>query len=118
MKTVMIVDDSLIMRKNLRKILESMNYNIIYEAKTGKEAVDNYAKYMPNLVTMDITMPIMNGVTATKEINSKFKKTNIVMVTSHGDENLVLDAIKSGAKGYILKPPVKEKVQKVLSKIF
>jgi len=118
MLNIMIVDDSLIIRKTLTTELEKMGHNVVATAKSGQEAIDLYSKHMPDLVTMDITMPIMNGIEALKRIKSNYKGANIMMITSHGEEKLVMDAISSGAKGYILKPITQEKLENVLKKIF
>lgn len=118
MLNVMIVDDSLIIRVKLKRLFKELNHNIIAEAKTGREAVDVYEKHMPDVVTMDITMPDMNGINAVKLIKQKFPDAKIIMVTSHGQENLVREALVSGAKGYILKPILKSKLKASISKIF
>jgi len=118
MLNIMIVDDSLIIRKTLTTQLEKMGYNVVIAAKSGQEAVDLYPKYIPDLVTMDITMPLMNGIEALKKIKNNYKEAKIIMVTSHGEERLVMDAISNGAKGYILKPITEEKLNNVILKIF
>jgi len=118
MLNIMIVDDSLIIRKTLTTELEKLGHHVIATARSGKEAVDLYGKYMPDLVTMDITMPVMNGIEALKRIKNSYSDVNIIMVTSHGEEKLVMDAIVNGAQGYILKPINSEKLIDVLNKIF
>lgn len=118
MLNIMIVDDSLIIRKTLQKILTEMGHNIVAEAKTGKEALELYPKINPDLVTMDITMPIMTGIEALKEIKSSHPDAKIIMITSHGEEKLVMEAISCGAKGYILKPITEDKVKDSICKIF
>lgn len=114
----MIVDDSLVIRVRLKKIFKELNHNVVAEAKTGQEAIDIYEKVLPDIVTMDITMPDMDGITAVKHIKSKYPDANIIMVTSHGQETLVREALISGAKGYILKPIQKLKLSESLHKIF
>ena len=118
MLNIMVVDDSLIIRKTLTIELEKMGHTVVAQAKSGKEAIDMYDKHMPDLVTMDITMPIMSGIEALKKINKKYNDAIIIMVTSHGEEKLVMDAIMSGAKGYILKPITADKIKVVLDKLF
>lgn len=116
MSNIMIVDDSLILRKTLTTALEEMGHTVIAQAKCGKEAISLYDEHKPDLVTMDITMPIMNGIDALKTIIKNHKEAKIIMITSHGEERLVMDAISSGAKGYILKPITKEKLSEVIEK--
>jgi len=118
MLNILVVDDSLIIRKTLTTELEKMGHTVVATAKSGKEAISLYAEHMPDLVTMDITMPIMSGIDALKEIKKNYPDVNIIMVTSHGEEKLVMDAITSGAKGYVLKPISEEKLTGVISKIF
>jgi two-component system chemotaxis response regulator CheY len=118
MLKVLIVDDSLIIRNTLKKHFEALGYEVIGLAKTGQEALSMYNRFWPDLVTMDITMPFMNGVEALKEIKKDFPDAAIIMVTSHGEESLVMDAITNGAKGYILKPITREKIEDTLVNIF
>ena len=118
MLNILVVDDSLIIRKTLTLELEKMGHTVVAKAKSGKEAIELYAQHMPDLVTMDITMPIMSGIDALKKIKKSYADANIIMVTSHGEEKLVMDAITSGAKGYVLKPINEEKLTSVISKIF
>ncbi len=118
MLNIMVVDDSLIIRKTLSTELEKMGHTVVAQAKSGKEAIELYDKFMPDLVTMDITMPIMSGIEALKEIKKSYKDSKIIMVTSHGEEKLVMDAITSGAKGYILKPITQDKLLESIGKVF
>ncbi|MEA1954951.1 MAG: response regulator [Campylobacterota bacterium] len=118
MLNVMVVDDSIMIRRILSKKLEEMGHTVVAQAKSGQEAVSMYEEYKPDLVTMDITMPLMNGIEALSKIKAEFNEANIVMVTSHGEEELVMDAISKGTKGYILKPINSEKIATVISKIF
>lgn len=115
---VMIVDDSLIMRVNLVRSLEGLGHNIVSEAINGESSITAYEKYKPDLVTMDITMPDMDGITAVKKIREIDKNANIIMVTSHGQELMVMNALKAGAKGYILKPVSPEKLRESIGRVF
>jgi two-component system chemotaxis response regulator CheY len=115
---VMIVDDSLIMRVNLVRSLEGLGHNIVSEAINGESSITAYEKYKPDLVTMDITMPDMDGITAVKKIKEIDKNANIIMVTSHGQELMVMNALKAGAKGYILKPVSPEKLRESIGRVF
>jgi len=114
---ILIVDDSLIVRKNLQSIVEGQGYRVIAEAKTGNEAVALYTKYQPDIVTMDITMPDMDGIAAVRLIMGENPNAKIIMMTAQGQENMVIKAIKAGAKGYVLKPLTKKKVVEAIEKI-
>ena len=118
MLNIMVVDDSTIIRKLLSAKLEDMGYNVVAKAKSGKEAIELYKNYLPDLVTMDITMPIMNGIEALKRIKAEFKDAKIIMITSHGEEKQVMDAITNGAKGYVLKPINEDKILEAITKVF
>jgi len=115
---VLVVDDSMIMRRKIKIMLEDLGHTVIYEAKNGEDALLSYAQKMPDFVTMDITMPEVDGIEATKNIIESFPRAKIIMVTSHGQENLVIKAIKAGAKGYILKPLKEEKIAIEIEKLF
>lgn len=115
---VMIVDDSSIIRKIFSDNIEKMGYKVVGVAKDGREAIKLYEELRPDLVTMDITMPIMNGIDSLRAIKSKFNDAKVIMITSHGEERLVMEAISSGAKGYVLKPITLENVQQAICKVF
>jgi len=117
-KTIMIVDDSLIMRKNLSRNLDILGHHIIAEAKDGQESIDLYQTHRPDLVTMDITMPGMDGITALEKIKKIDSDSNIIMVTSHGQESMVMTALKAGSKGYILKPVTADKLKEAIGRIY
>lgn len=108
--SVLVADDSLITSDKIGKMLENMGHRVIAIVGTGEAAIEAYRQHRPDLVTMDITMPGMNGVDATRHIVEKFPDAVIVMVTSHGQEKMVLAAIGAGAKGYVLKPIRSEKL--------
>lgn len=117
---IMVVDDSAITIKKITNILEGLDHNVVKTCSTGQEAVDCYHEVNPDIVTMDITMPDMDGITATRNILAQHPNALIIMVTSHGQEAMVLDAIKAGAKGYLLKPIkadlLKETLEKTIDK--
>jgi len=115
---VLIVDDSLIVRRNMQKFLTKLSFEVIGEAKNGLEAIEMCSKHSPDLITMDITMPDMDGITAVKKIREFDQNVRIIMSTSHGQEKMVLDSIKAGARGYMLKPITEEKLVNTLKKIF
>ena len=118
MAKIMIVDDAAFMRTLLKNILFPKGYEIAGEADNGQAAVDKYKELKPDLVTMDIVMPNVNGIEALKKIRELDPNARVIMCTAVGQENMVRAAIMSGAKGYIVKPfqapKVLEEVQKVL----
>ena len=100
-KTVLIVDDIPFVRKTLKQILINQGYRVVGEAENGEEAIQLYHETKPNLVTMDLIMPIMNGVEATKKILQSDPAAIIVILSGMMQENLVTEAIIAGAKDYI-----------------
>lgn len=113
-KRVLIVDDVAFVRKTLAEILTQANYQVVGEASDGAEAVDQYVKLRPDLVTMDVVMPQMSGIDATRRIIKMDKNAKIVIISAMGQENLVMEAINVGAKDYILKPFSAEEVVKTV----
>jgi len=101
---ILVVDDSPIIVRKLQMILEQLGHKVVHTAATGTQAIAAYHACRPDVVTMDITMPIMDGIAATRAIIGEFPDAKIVMLTSHGQEQMVLDALKAGAKGYVRKP--------------
>ncbi|NEW08011.1 response regulator [Paenibacillus sp. SYP-B3998] len=115
---VLVVDDTAFMRMVLRSLLEQMSHDVIAEAKNGKEAVDLYSRFMPDLVTMDITMPEMDGIEAVKQIKMINKDAKIIMCSAMGQRQMVLDAIRSGASDFVIKPIQKERLEEAIDKVF
>lgn len=119
MSKVLIVDDAAFMRMMLKDILSKNGYEVVGEAENGKIAVDKFKELKPNLVTMDITMPELDGISAVKVIKSVDASARIVMCSAMGQQAMVIDAIQAGAKDFIVKPfqpdRVLEAVQKALS---
>jgi len=115
-KNVMIVDDAAFMRMKLKDILEKNGYNVVAEAQNGIEAVEKYKAEKPNLVTMDITMPEMDGVDALKAIKAFDPAARVVMCSAMGQQGMVMDAIRSGAVDFIVKPFDSDRVIKALDK--
>jgi two-component system chemotaxis response regulator CheY len=113
----LVVDDSIITTDKLVNMLTELGHNVVQVAGTGREALAAFRQHQPDFVTMDITMPDMDGVQATRLIVDEFPQANIIMATSHGQEKMVLAAIDAGARGYILKPIRKEKLQESITKV-
>ncbi len=118
MLKIMVVDDALIIRRNLKKFFTELGHEVVAEASNGVEAVKKCSEVEIDLITMDITMPEMDGIEATKIIKKIKKDINIIMMTSHGQEELVVKSLKAGAKNFVLKPVTKEKVEKAVSLLF
>jgi len=118
MLKVLVVDDSLIIRKKLTKIIEKLGHEVVYGAKNGQEGIDSFISKKPDLVTMDITMPDMDGITAVKKIIEENSEAKIIMVTSHGQEDMVIKSIQAGAVGYMLKPITEEKLAHTIGEVF
>ena len=119
MGKILIVDDTLFMRTLIKNILFTGGHSIAGEAGDGEEAIAKYQELKPDLVTMDVVMPKMNGIEALKGIKAIDPNAKIIMCTAVGQEQMVKLAIKSGAKGYIVKPfqepKVLEEVKNVLA---
>ena len=103
MSDVLIADDSEFMRNLLREILEE-EHDIVGEVENGVEAVETYEEHDPDLVMMDIVMPIRDGIEATDEIKTSNPDANVIICTSVGQEKKMKEAVKAGADGYITKP--------------
>lgn len=117
MKRVLLVDDAAFIRMTLRMMLEKNGFEIAGEAGNGVEAVQLYQELKPDIVTLDITMPQMDGIQALKKIISIAPDAKIIMVTAMGQEAMVREAVVSGAKGFIVKPFKEELVVKALNKL-
>lgn len=116
-KKILIIDDSRMSRSVLRDTLEGAGYCVVGEAMNGVEGVKAFLKLKPDLCTMDITMPVMDGIEALKEIRKLDPKAKIVMVSAAGMKAKIVEAVKAGASEFISKPYEKEKVEKVVSDI-
>ena len=114
---VLITDDAAFMRMMLKDIFEKAGYEVVGEARNGAEALSKFEDLHPDLVTMDITMPEVDGITGCKSIMMKYPNANIVMCSAMGQQAMVLDAIKAGAKDFIVKPFEPKKVIEVANKL-
>lgn len=109
MAKILIVDDAAFMRMRLSKLLTENGYEVI-EAEHGQDGVEKYEKEKPDLVLMDITMPVMDGISAVKEIKARDPNAVVVMCSAIGQRSMVLEAVKAGAKDFIVKPYDPEKI--------
>lgn len=103
-KRVLIVDDAAFMRMMIKNVLTQNGYEVAGEASNGQEALVLYEKVKPDLVTLDITMPEMDGIQTLKELLKMDPSANVIMVTAMGQQQLVIDAIQVGAKDFVVKP--------------
>ena len=117
MKKVLIVDDAAFMRMAIKNILVKHDFEVIDEAENGLVGLNKYKDLKPDLVTLDITMPEMTGLEALKEIIAYDPGAKIVMVSAMGQEQMVMEAIRSGAKSFIVKPFKEDHVIQTLNKI-
>jgi len=111
----MIVDDAAFMRLNLKNILKD-SYEIIGEAKNGQEAVEMYQELTPDIVTMDITMPVMDGLEAIRTIKNIDPDSKIIVCSAMGQQKMIIAAIEAGAKDFIVKPFKEERVIAAIKK--
>lgn len=116
---VLVVDDAAFMRMMIKDILRKGGYEVVGEAEDGARAIEKFRELRPDLVTMDITMPDMDGITAVKEIRRVDPNAIIIMCSAMGQQAMVIDAIQAGAKDFVVKPfqpdRVLEAVRKVLA---
>lgn len=113
-RTVLIVDDVAFVRRTLTQILTEGHYQVVGEAEDGLQAVELYAQLQPDLVTMDVVMPKLSGIEATRRIIKMDKEAKVVIISAMGQENLIMEAINAGAKDYVLKPFTREDVLKTM----
>lgn len=115
MANILIVDDSRTSRRILRGLLESDGHTIVGEAKDGQEGYDKYAELKPDLVTMDITMPVMSGVDSLKKIKGDFPDAKVIMVSAAGQQHNMIEAVQSGALEFIAKPFDADEIKRVIN---
>ncbi|WP_134686208.1 response regulator [Brevibacillus migulae] len=113
---VLIVDDAAFMRMMIKEILTKNGFNVVGEASDGAQALEKYKELGPDLVTMDITMPEMDGITALKEIRKIDPNARIIMCSAMGQQAMVIDAIQAGAKDFIVKPFQADRVIEAIKK--
>ncbi|MCR5206727.1 MAG: response regulator [Lachnospiraceae bacterium] len=117
MSRILIVDDSRTSRKILRSILEDAGHDVVGEAMDGQDGVNKYKEMRPDLVTLDITMPVMDGLEALKCIREVNAEAKVIMVTAAGQQNKMIDAIKLGASEFVTKPFEPDEIVKMVNKL-
>jgi len=116
LKKILVVDDAAFMRLSLKTILEKNGFEVVGEANNGRNAIEMYKMLTPDIVTMDITMPDMDGIEALAEIMKFDPKANVIMLSAMGQEVKIGEAILIGAKGFVVKPFKEDYLLKALSK--
>lgn len=114
-KTVLIVDDAMFMRTVLKKMLQDEGYEVIGEGGNGDEAIKLAKELKPDVITLDITMPERDGISSIEDILEESPKSIIIMCSAMGQQSMVVDAIKKGAKDFIVKPFEKTRVLQAIS---
>lgn len=116
MTTVLVVDDAAFMRMRCKKLLSQSGYDVL-EAATGAQAVEAYKESKPDAVLLDITMPDMDGLTALKELKKLDPDVRVAMVSAMGQQSVVMDALKSGARDFVVKPFEPDRVLATIKKL-
>ncbi|MBP2650224.1 MAG: response regulator receiver protein [Firmicutes bacterium] len=114
---VLIVDDAAFMRMMIKDILSKNGFEIVGEAENGAKAVEKWQELRPDLTTMDITMPEMDGITAVKKIKGIDPNAKVIMCSAMGQQAMVIEAIQSGAKDFIVKPFQPDRVLEAIRKV-
>jgi two-component system, chemotaxis family, chemotaxis protein CheY len=117
MAKVLVVDDSIMIRKLIKTILEKENHTVIAEAGNGEEAYYKYRVFKPDIVTMDVSMPEVNGIEGVKRIIGDFPDALIIMVSAISQKDLILESLESGARHYVIKPITAEKFKEVFEDV-
>ena len=116
--TFVVTDDAMFMRTLLRKMLEqNEDFEVLGEASNGLEAIEAAKRHQPDVMTLDITMPQMDGIHAVPEILKVSPATRIIMVTAMGQQSMVIEAIKLGAKDFVVKPFEKSRVYQAIRNV-
>ncbi|WP_010093413.1 response regulator [Ornithinibacillus scapharcae] len=115
-KRILIVDDAAFMRMMIKDILSKNGFDVVGEAQDGVQAVELYNELTPDLVTMDITMPEMDGISALKKIRETNPNAKVIMCSAMGQQAMVIDAIQAGAKDFIVKPFQADRVIEAIQK--
>ena len=114
-RTILVVDDAAFMRMMIRDILAKEGY-VIHEAVNGRDAIEKYGEIQPDLVTMDITMPEMDGIASLREIRASHPDARILMVSAMGQQKMIVEALEAGALDFLVKPFQPAKVLETVKK--
>ncbi len=117
MANIIVVDDSLFMRQILKELITGMGHVVIGEAEDGYEAVLKYSELRPDMITMDINMPKMSGVTALKEILKIDPAAKVLICSALGQQSMITESIRAGAKDFVVKPIQDERVMEAIKKV-
>ena len=117
MANILLVDDSRTSRKILRNILESAGHTIVDEATDGEQAIEKYIASKPDVITLDITMPVMDGIEALKQIKQVDSNAKVIMVSASSQKDKLIEAVKYGAEDFIAKPFEPSQIITVLNKL-
>ena len=117
MARILVTDDTAFMRALLKGMLTELGHEVVGEAENGKVSVKKYDILHPDIVTMDITMPEMDGLEALEAIKMNNPEAKVIMCSALGQKRLVLEAIQAGAKDFLIKPFTKERVEEALAKL-
>lgn len=116
--TFVVIDDAIFIRTILKKMIEETeNYTVVGEGGNGYEAIEQAKKKQPDILTLDITMPDMNGIDSVKEILRVSPKTKIIMISAMGQQSMVIEAIKYGARDFVVKPFEKSRVMQAIKNV-
>lgn len=116
-KNILLADDAAFMRMMLKNILEKAGYNVVGEATNGREAIEKYKELHPDLVILDITMPEVDGIQGLKGIMDYDNSALAIMCSAMGQQSIVIEAIQSGAKDFIVKPFQADRILECLNKL-
>ncbi|GAB4248071.1 MULTISPECIES: response regulator [Deferrisoma] len=116
MSRVLVVDDAVFMRRTLRDILEAAGHQVVAEAGDGVEALERYEEHRPDVVTLDLVMPRMGGLEALRELRRRHPEARVIVCSSVSDEASILEAIRLGARDYVIKPVAPEKLREAVDK--
>lgn len=117
MNNILVVDDAAFMRMMLKDILEKLGYHVCGEASNGNEALEKYKELKPDLVTLDITMPEVDGIQALKNIKAYDKNALVIMCSAMGQQGMVLESIQAGARDFIVKPFNPDRIKEAMNKV-
>lgn len=112
--TLLVVDDTVFMRETVKSLAVECGLQVVGEAENGQQAIELYRTLQPDLVTMDVTMPVLSGLDAIKEIVNEFPSAKIIVVTALGQQKVVIKALENGAKDFLTKPFDHEQFKRII----